>query len=58
MLNDKKKKAYQIILEIKIKEKIEELADSEDRSTSWFINNILKQYLKDKNIPLDDIEDT
>lgn len=41
-----KKKAYQIILEKEIKEKIDELAKKDDRSTSSYINKVLKEHIK------------
>lgn len=46
MLSDKKK-IYNIILEKCIKEKIDEIAKIEDRSSSAMINWILKRYIEE-----------
>lgn len=40
------KKVYSIILEKKVKEEIDEIAKSKDRSSSNFINQVLKKYIK------------
>lgn len=41
-----KKKSYNVVLEIDIKVKIDEIARNDNRSTSYLINNILKQYIE------------
>jgi len=47
MLSDKKK-VYNVILEKEVKEKIDNLAKEQDRSSSYMINFILKKYLENK----------
>lgn len=46
MLSDKKK-VYSIILDREIKEKIDKIANDEDRSSSAMINHILKKYIQE-----------
>ena len=46
MLGDKKK-VYSIILDKNIKQKIDELAIQDGRSSSAMINQILKKYVED-----------
>jgi predicted DNA-binding protein len=48
MLSDKKK-IYNIILDKQTKEKIDEIAKAEDRSSSAMINWILKKYIEQMN---------
>jgi predicted transcriptional regulator len=42
----KNKKTYTIILDVKVKDDIDKLAKEQDRSSSWLINHILKEYLE------------
>lgn len=51
-----KKKSYNVVLEIDTKIKIEEIARKDNRSTSYLINYILKQYIvnKEKSYPIKD----
>ena len=51
MLSDKKK-VYNIILEKEIKNKIDDIAKENDRSSSYMINFILKKYLEGNVISL------
>jgi predicted transcriptional regulator len=46
MLSDRKK-TYNIILDKEIKTKLDEIAKSEDRSSSAMINWILKKYIEE-----------
>jgi predicted transcriptional regulator len=39
------KKAFNIILDKKVKEEIDKIAREQERSSSWLINDILKIYL-------------
>jgi predicted transcriptional regulator len=41
------KHIYNIILEKAIKKQIDEIAKTQERSSSWLINNILKKWLED-----------
>jgi predicted transcriptional regulator len=45
MLSDRKK-VYGIILDKKVKEEIDKVANNMERSSSWLINDILKKYLR------------
>lgn len=40
------KKVYSIILERQVKDEIDEIAKTKDRSSSNFINQVLKKYIK------------
>ncbi|MDD4779092.1 MAG: hypothetical protein PHT02_00615 [Tissierellia bacterium] len=44
-----KKKVYNIILEKKVKQKIDEVAQQEDRSSSAMINWILKKWIEENH---------
>jgi predicted transcriptional regulator len=46
MLSDKKH-IYNIILEKAVKKQIDEIAKSQERSSSWLINSILKKWLEE-----------
>jgi hypothetical protein len=43
------KHIYNIILEKEVKKQIDEVAKNQERSSSWLINNILKNWLEKKN---------
>jgi predicted DNA-binding protein len=51
MLSDKKK-VYNIILEKEVKNKIDNIAKENDRSSSYMINFILKKYLEGNGFTL------
>jgi predicted transcriptional regulator len=43
-----KKKVYNIILEKEVKQKIDDIAKAENRSSSYIINYILKKFIENK----------
>lgn len=49
------KKVYNIILEKEVKKEIDKIAEKDERSSSWLINHILKEYLKSKQKAFDEI---
>jgi predicted transcriptional regulator len=40
------KKVYNIILEKEVKKEIDKIAKENERSSSWLINHVLKEFIK------------